>query len=212
MPNLVSLAAVRQHLRYSATDTTDDAELQVYMNAADDVVRSECGDIVPTAYDEYHDGGSCMIYVHHRPVLEVLNVEEGWGWWDYDLDYQQVNTIPAGALFAYSLDVPLLGGISRRSAGNVMIPFVPGVKNIRIQYVAGRKDVPGSAYLFELELIAYWWRNSQMRAMTAMATTTQAQAVNADFTRAEGVSSINLGVPAGLMELLKGSRRPPVFA
>jgi hypothetical protein len=212
MANIVSLAEVRQHLRYSPTDTTDDAELQVYMNAADDVVKAECGDVLPTQYDEYHDGGNYYIYCRHRPVIEIVNVEEGWGWWNWELDYQQVNTVPAGAMFAYSLDSQMLGSISRRSAGNVSIPFVPGSKNIHIQYIAGRADIPGSAYLFELELIAFWWRNSQMRAMTTAATTTQAQAVNADFTRAEGVSSINLGVPAGLLELLKGCRKTPIIS
>jgi len=209
--NIVSLTEVRQHLRYSPTDTTDDAELQVYMNAADDVVKAECGEVIPTQYDEYQSGGDFVIYLRHRPVLEIVNVEEGWGWWNWELDYQQVNTVPAGSMFAYSIDSPILGAISRRSAGNVMIPFVPGSKNIHIQYIAGRDNYPGSVVLFELELIAYWWRNSQMRAMTANAVTTAAQAVNQDFTRAEGVSSINLGVPADLLELLKGSRRTPII-
>jgi delta 1-pyrroline-5-carboxylate dehydrogenase len=68
-------------------------------------------------------------------------------------------------MFAYSIDSPESGGISRRSAGNVVIPFVAGLKNIKINYTAGLAAVPWSVRLAALEIIAHWWQNSQMRAM-----------------------------------------------
>jgi len=209
---IITLADLRAHLRYTPTDTTDDVALMGFIGAADDVVTSECGDVLPTFYDEYYDGGHLIIYLKHRPLLEINNVEEGWGWQNHELDYQQVNTVPAGALYAYSVDSRIMASISRRSAGNVNIPFVSGVKNIRVQYTAGRNTVPAAVRLFALELVAYWWRNSQARAMTSATTTTQFAAVNQDFTRAQGVSSFNLGVPAGLLELIKPFRRLPVMA
>src|ERR1700734_1811598 len=154
MPTIVSLTDIRAHLRYSATDTIDDVALMGFIEAADDVVRSECDDILPTFYDEYYDGGAYVIYLMHRPLLRVINVEEGWGWQNHELDYQQVNTIPASSIYAYSVDARLIAGISRRSAGNVNIPFVRGVRNIRVQYTAGRESVPAAVRLFTLELIA----------------------------------------------------------
>jgi hypothetical protein len=207
--DIVSLQDVKTHLRYTPTDTVDDVALQGFIHAANDVVQTECGDILPATYDENHDGGSYVIYLRHTPVLSIDNVEEGWGWWNWELDYQQVNTVPAGALYAYSLDMPTIGAISRRSAGNVQIPFVPGTKNIRVQYTAGRDTVPGAVRLFALELIAYWWRISQQRAMQTAASTTQYQQVNEDFTRSQGITSINLGIPAGLLEVLKPYRHTP---
>ena len=210
--DIVTLAEVRAHLRYPATDTSDDLALQGFIYAADDVIVSECGEVVPKTYDELYDGGKYYIFLRHRPVLEVVNVEEGWGWYNWELDYQQVNTIPAGAMFAYSLDSLISGAVSRRSAGNVMIPFIPGSKNIRVTYRSGLQQIPGSIRLAALELVAHWWQNSQMRSQMANAMASAYDAENADFTRATGFSSINLGVPDRILELLKAKRHMPYFA
>ena len=209
--NIVTLADVRAHLRYPPTNTADDVALTYFIYAADDVLRMECGDIVPSEYDELYDGGEPQIFLRHVPILAIQNVEEGWGWMNYELDYQQVNTVPAGSMYAYSLDSVLNGTITRRSAGNVVIPFVPGVKNIRVAYTAGRKFVPWIIRLAVLELIAHWWQNSQMRTSSNSGTFQQYDATNQDFTRATGVSTINQGVPYRILEMIKPYRRRPII-
>lgn len=214
MADVVTLADVRTHLRYPATSTADDVALQGFIAAADDVIKAECGDVVPTTYDEYYNGGDYVIYLRHRPVLEVVNVEEGWGYYNWELDYQQVNTVPAGAMFAYSIDSHQVGAVSRRSAGNVQIPFVPGQKNIRIQYVAGRNPIPGAIRLAALELIAHWWQSSQLRTTASSAGFTAYDATEGQqFTRDNdsGLVNINVGVPFRVLELLKPHRRPPII-
>jgi hypothetical protein len=217
MADIVNLLDVKTHLRYPdpSQPSPDDPAFQGFIDAADDVIKVECGDIVPARYVEFHDGGRRWIFLHHYPVLSVDNVEEGWGWANYELDYQQVNTQPAQDMFAYSLDLPAIGGVTRRTAGNVSIPFVPGDMNIKVNYTAGRSSVPGSVRLAALELISHWWTNSQFRSGgSASGTfgsydTTDEQDVTG---RQSGMTSPNVGVPFRVLELLKPYRHTPIFA
>ncbi len=211
MADIVTLTDVKIHLRIPPTDMSNDYALMGFISAADDCLTAECGEILPKHYDETYDGGNYVIYLRHRPVLSIQNVEEGWGWWNYELDYQQVNTVPAGSMFAYSIDSPQAGGISRRSAGNISIPFLPGRKNIRIWYTAGRDNIPGSVRLAALELIAHWWQNSQLRAMANSQVYTTYDQMNEDWTRATGATSMNMGVPYRILELLKRHRHMPII-
>ena len=204
----MTLADVKSHLRYPQTYTTDDLALNGFIQAANDIIRQECGDVVPTKYDETYDGGDLVVYLRHRPVLSIDNVEEGWGWFNFELDYQQVNTVPAGSVYAYSIDSPESGGLSRRSAGNVNIPFVWGVKNIRIIYTAGRATVPGAIRLAALELIAHWWQGSQLRSTANNAGFQAFDTVEGErYTRAPDEININAGVPYRVLELLKPYRQ-----
>jgi hypothetical protein len=209
--DVVTLQDVKAHLRMSQTDTTDDMALMGFIAAVDDVVVAECGEVIPVHYDEYYDGGGFWVYLRHRPVLSVEAVEEGWGWFNYMLDYQPVNTIPASSMYAYSLDSPTIGGITRRSAGNVQIPFVPGTKNIHVWYTAGRATVPPSIRLGALEMIAHWYQNSQLRSMAGSQQYSSYDALNEDWTRATGITSINSGLPFRVLELLKRHRRIPII-
>jgi hypothetical protein len=213
MPNIVTLDQVREHLRYPAADTIDDNALLLHIAAADEVMRKECGDNVPTQYIESYDGGDTSIYLYHTPVLSVENVEEGWGWINYELDYIQVNTPPGLiSMFAYSLDIPGGGKISRRTAGNINIPFMRGERNIKVVYTAGRSPVPPVIVLAELELIAHWWQNSQQRAAAGI-TATSFDSTNQDFPRSGAAlfTPINQGVPYRILEMIKVYRAMPII-
>lgn len=214
MSNIVTLDEVRRHLRYPAADTQDDAALSsVFIPAADEVMRKECGDNVPTQYLENYNGGDNAIYLDHKPVLSVENVREGWGFANYDLDFIQVDTLPSNiSMFAYSLDSPLTGTITRRTAGNINIPFMRGVNNIQVIYTAGRDPVPPVIKLASLELIAHWWQNSQQRAST-QATGSGFDVVNQDFPRSGAMlyTPINQGVPYRILEMIKVYRSEPII-
>lgn len=209
--DVVTLQDVKAHLRMSQTDTTDDMALMGFISAVDDVIETECDVVLPQHYDEYYDGGNYWVYLRHRPILSVEGVEEGWGWFNYELDYVQVNTVPAGSMYAYSIDAPEIGGITRRSAGNVLIPFVPGIKNIHVWYTAGRTDIPGSLRLAALEIIAHWYQNGQLRSMANSSGYSSYDAMNTDWTRATGMTSVNAGLPYRVLELLKRYRRVPII-
>lgn len=210
---IASLSTVKQYMRVpNPTNTSsDDATIQILMAAAQKVVERELGHIVAKKYHtERHDGGKCEVWLRELPVLYVSNVEEGWGYYDWELDDQEVNSIPALSIWAYSLDMPDEGLVTRRGPGNVLYPFVHGRNNIRVSYVAGRTDIPANAVLAFLELVSIWFRQSQLRTAGGGASETQFNALNQDFTRATGDSSINLGVPTSIIEMLKPDRRRPI--
>lgn len=215
---IASLETVKQYLRIPSPDqpNDDDTTIQLLMNAAQRVIERELGAIVAKPVRaERHDGGKCELWLRTIPVLYVSNVQEGWGYYDWDLDDQQVNSIPALSIWAFSLDMPDEGLITRRGPGNVLYPFVHGRNNIRVDYVAGRTEVPANAALAFCELVSIWFRQSQQkmnptagRAVGALAY----NALNQDFDFASGSATINLGVPDTIIEMLKPDRRRPIIA
>lgn len=218
MTNIVTLEQVKTHLRYPnpSSSSPDDGALQIFINAADECIEFECDDILPKLFKEQYDGGNCLIFLHHRPVLEVLNVEEGWGWINFELDYVEVNA-PAqvNSLYAYSIDNYEYAQISRRSAGNVLLPFRPGEGNIQVVYRAGQDPIPGSIILGELELIAHWWQNSQLRGVTMAGANLGYDTVTGQLYSRDtesGNQNLNVGVPYRILELIKPQRHMPFFA
>ena len=211
MTDIVTLADVKTHLRYPSGDTVDDTQLQGFISAADDVIKREVGDVLPKMYQETYDGGRYALYLRHAPLLSVQEVQEGWGFYNYELTQVQTNTVPTTNMFAFSVDDIDAALITRRSAGNVNIRFVPGDQNISITYTAGRNNIPGSVRLAALELIAHWWQNSQQRNGGGSMGEYSYDATNTDFTRTTGMSAMNQGVPYRILELLKPHRREPVI-
>lgn len=217
---IVTLADVKTHLRYPnpSQPHPDDVSLQKFIAAADEVLEYECDDVIPKVRTETYDGGDRQIFLRHLPVLSVQNVEESWGYINYQLDYQPSDSPGPFSMFAYSVDNLQVGQITRRTAGNVVIPFHPGEENIVVSYTTGRNPVPGTIILGELELIAHWWRNSQQRSGASGAGAPGAMAfdavVGANYSRdtETGIQNINIGVPDRILELLKAHRHMPFFA
>lgn len=212
MANVVTLDEVRRHLRYPVADTQDDAAIQLFIDAADEVMKKECGANVAIQYDEYYDGGDSAIFLFNTPVLSIELVEEGWGFATFNLDYVQVDSPVVATNFAYSIDDAENGYITRRTSGNVLIPFQPGTNNIHFVYTAGRNPIPPIIKLAELELIAHWWQNSQQRA-GVQATQNSFAAVDYEIPRSGGAqyTSINQGVPWRIIEMIKPYRSAPII-
>lgn len=211
MADVVTLDQVRAHLRFPATYTQDDLMLStVFIPAASAVVRRECGEILQEQYDEFYDGGNYSIWLRHKPVLSVQMVQEGWGFTNYILDYVQVNAETTANMFAYSLDIPGQGVISRRSGGNVNIPFIPGTSNIHVIYTTGLEEIPANVVLGALQIIAFWYRGFEQRQSGKPS---GFSTLNADFPHSGNdiYTPQNQGVPSWLIELLKPNRRPPII-
>lgn len=215
---VVSLTDVKAHLGYPepTAPNSDDASLMRFIAAADEVLAFECDATIPRTYSERFDGGDYKIFLYHRPIVTVQNIEEGWGWINFELDYQDVNTTPGDTtLFGYSIDNYNNGEVSRRSVASVQIPFMAGTKNIFVQYVAGFSPVPATIVLATLELIAHWWQNSQIRgAVQSGANISYDATLGQNYTRdtESGIQNINIGIPGRILEMLKAHRRMPIFA
>lgn len=216
MGSIVTLDQAKSWLRYPAGASPDDVAIQLVINAADEVIQYETEDIIPTRYTENHDGGNFVIGLRHLPVLSVEGVKEGWGYISFDLDYVQVDSDPpAFSMFAYSIDHAESGIISRRSAGNIQIPFRAGTANIQVQYTTGYATPPANIVLAELELIAHWWQNSQLRAVAMAGTNISYDAtLGSAYTRdtESGTQNLNIGVPFRILEMIKKHRHMPFFA
>lgn len=213
--SIATLPEVRNYLRIPnpGNPNQNDAVLGMLMAAAQTAIEHEVGHIVKKRIAaERHHGGGLEIWLREKPVLYVENVEEGWGYYDWELDNQEVNSIPALSMWAYSLDDPASGWITRRSQGNVNIPFVWGRNNIRVDYYAGRTELPANSKLAFLELVAHWFRISQLRTGNqASAAFSPNSVITQDFTRSTGITSPNMGIPVEIIMLLKGNRREPVI-
>jgi hypothetical protein len=209
---IMSLTTLKGYLQIPLADTTYDTVLSdIFMPAALSVCERELGVIVPrTIMAERHSGGTGLLMLRVLPALYIINVEEGWGFYNWELTEQPVNSQPPVSIYAYSLDRPEEGMLTRRGPGNVCYPFVGGVDNIRVDYVAGRSAVPSAALLAYPELIGVWFRQSQLRWNNQASASFDA--LNEDFTRTTALETISLGVPYYVLELLKPDRRRPIIS
>lgn len=211
---IVTLQELKTHLRFpdptAASD--DDAALQGFIYAATEVVEFHAGRIVQRQVTEFHDGGDYVIFTKQKPVVSVVEVIENWGYFNWTLADQPSTSVPAANLFAYSLDNPAEGHITRRSVGNVAIPFMAmgGMfpDNVKVTYVAGRSETPWACRLACLELCAHWWQNSQQRSYSS--TTSAATSYDA-MVQDSAASAYLAGVPYRIVELLKPHKRTPVI-
>ena len=214
----ITLQEAKTHLRdpHPSQVSADDPSIQIFLDAVQEVLTFECDDLTPTLHSERHNGGNYKIFTYHSPILSVENVQENWGWISYDLDFQDVGVEPvATSMFGYSIDTPEVGEISRRTVASVPIPFIPGEKNIFIQYTAGRATLPPDVKLGALELLAHMWQNSQLRATTMAGANIAYDGVEGALYSRDtetGVQNINIGIPYRILELIKGKRHMPFFA
>src|SRR5882762_3773825 len=95
---IVVLADVYDHLGISNPTTALDAKFTRYINAATDIIDNAVGDILPTAYDEWFDGGAHTIVVCHTPLISVQLVTEFYGMSAYTLAAQPLDgSVPQNA-------------------------------------------------------------------------------------------------------------------
>lgn len=210
MASLPTLNDYRAFMRFPDTYTDDDDLLLTwFIPAAQKAVEGLCGKVVSKTYDEYYDGGDYSIWLRHTPLINVQLVEEGWGFTNYDLEEIEVNSASMPTMFAFSIDEPNQGIISRRSGGNVSIPFLHGDSNIHIIYTAGREDVPEDISLACLSLVAIWYRNFEQQ--TATNAPMDMPEGSYQYDRSGGITSFDFGVPESIVLMLRTHRRRPII-
>lgn len=198
----VSLTDAKTHINKSATFTGDDNELRGFIDVAGEVIDGIAGPTVNRTVVEYHNGGSMEIYLRFWPVVSVTSVVETWpGGPNYTLTQETDLGLGQGTGYDFTFN-PNLGSLSRR-VNNWIYTFPPGVDNIKITYVAGRKQPwPAAIRMAALEEVAYLWRSSQ---------TGRGAGRSASGTGIEETLTIaGLGaVPVRVVQLLSGHSRPP---
>lgn len=142
----VTLSDVHDQLNIPASDTTHDAELQRYLDAADGYIAYRIGPLTPTQFTgEVHDGGWPTIALFNVPVISIQSVTEYLGETAYPLTSQ-----PPGSTvdnYGYSLDDPASGILVRRSGAGTAIRFLAGPRSVVVDYTAGWQTVPPEVQL-----------------------------------------------------------------
>lgn len=153
-----SVVEVDKELNLGA-DTSQDAELAGFIDAAAKMIENVTGPITPNTYTEVHDGGAAKLALRRVPVISVTSITEYVGLTGYPLTLQ-----PLGATndnYGYSLDDPITGVITRRSSAGILSPFMGGRSAVTVTYIAGRATVPANVRLAALELIREMWSSTQ---------------------------------------------------
>lgn len=153
--SIASLAEAREYLNFTA-DTSHDAELQRFIDAADPVIEDIVGPVNTVQVTEWYDGGRPYIVLRQNPVISVDSVTEYSGATGTLLT---VTTSPTDAgSWTYTFDPD---GILYRvtSAGSSF--FARGATNVKVVYTAGRASVPANIKLAALELIRHLYQSTQ---------------------------------------------------
>lgn len=156
---ICTLDDVHSQLSIPSTDTSNDALLVRYINAATAYVNWISGTILPTVFtDEYHSGGTARIKLFNSPILTISSITEYWGLVPYPLvESERGGTVTT---YGYSIDNAAQGYISRVWSG-VIAPFVGGDNNIVVTYTAGYATVPDDVWLATLQDIQVLYQQTK---------------------------------------------------
>lgn len=159
---------IKPYLQMPPTDTARDATLQLVTDFVCQYSQQILGQpIAPTAFDRRFDGWSgwngAYIMLPYYPVLEVTLVNEYWGVSGPHLLEEQT---PTNQVDGFQIEYRT-GRLIRVFPGLVQKPWFPGSRNIEVQWTAGHNPIPATFKLAALELVAWWWRNTQQAMRSA---------------------------------------------
>lgn len=190
---IVSLADVKRHMNMSLTDTTNDDEVQDFIDAAQALIEREIGPVVPKTYTERHNGGRCRINVDHGPIVSITSITE----------YYYGSLLHVLTSNEYVVDYTA-GYIDRTLPSGMRFDFQGSINDVVIVYVAGRiVPVGANVRLGAKELTAHLWRNTQLgrtrRSRSGSATDDDSAPIGLGFS-----------MPARVRELI-GARKPVIY-
>lgn len=157
--SLVSMPDVYAHLNLNKADTSYQAELQGFIDAATGIFTYHCGPIAATSFTENWTitPGQSQINLLQCPVLSIQSVIEYVGLTAYTLTEQ-----PRGSTvnnYGFSLDMPSGGTLVRRSSSGMPCAFIGD--EVVVTYTAGRATIPPEVRLAALEDIRGLWQQTQ---------------------------------------------------
>lgn len=171
--NFIDLANdAKPYLQMPAGANPADAQLQGIIDMAcwwaqDYLARP----IAPTTFFRRFNGwtglNGAYIMLPYSPILQVLSVVEYRG---SSGAYPLSEQIPSNN--GSSQDVfqvaHLTGTIIRTFTGLIQRPWFEGSRNIEIEWVAGFNPIPPTFRIGALELVKYWWNNTQQSSRSAV--------------------------------------------
>jgi len=206
-PTLVGLPDLKDYLNIRSDDRTHDAKLIRFIHRVRPLIEAMTGPIIPTVYEEWHDGGQPHIGLRRRPssgygtspVLTLVGCEEYRGPIKYPLDI--VANPAQGSIYSCMLDST--GRVVRRTVGGGVIAFPPAPQSVHVVYEAGQAVVPPNIYEATLELIRVNYQTTQQVG--------RGRRTVADEPEPSG-PHLGFFMPGRVRELLSPNRRAPSIA
>ena len=144
-----------------------ETQLQRMIDAACTRAQTMAGrPLCPTRFKERHDGWSGeYIQLHYSPFLELVSCSE---WQSSGGAISLPESTPENPVEGIQIDYGT-SRIMRTFAGySWPKPFFPGSRNIEVTYIAGFDPVPPDIWQATVDLVAYWWRNTQQGSATGV--------------------------------------------
>lgn len=158
---------VKPYLEFTSSNVKYDPQLQNITEMACTWVQNYINKAVaPTTFTRFFDGnqgyqGSYLMLPYY-PVLQVVSVVEWWGnSGPHTLNEQTPSNQGDGEMYNINRQT---GVITRVFSGMIEKPWFPGARNVQITWVAGYNPVPKDIREATLELINYFYRNTQEAA------------------------------------------------
>lgn len=199
----ITVQDAKDSLNIPASDTSNDAELPAFINAATPVIEDIVGPVAKRQIvGELHDGNSPTIRLNWLPVFSVDQVTESYGGTLYTLT--QASRPYLSTAYSYTVNLTL-GRLTRRVAAGGITPFRGGNDSISVDYTVGYAtlitDVAPNVVLATKELVRHQWQASQQGGRPGFGTDVPMTTTPRGF-----------AVPNFVVELLKPTRRPPGMA
>lgn len=140
------------------TNNTSNTEITDVIAAASQMIVNRIGHVLQpgSSVDEWHDGGSERIVLRNQsPIQSVTAVTENYGSITYTLTQVTLDSGASGVAFGYTVDLD--EGLLVRRASGVAIPFMGGVRNIHVTYVAGYASAPADIQYACKVLVKHLW-------------------------------------------------------
>lgn len=194
--SIASLAEAREYLNFT-TDTSHDAELQRFIDAADPVVEDIVGPVTSVQVTEWYDGGNPYIVLRKNPVISIESVNEYQGAVAHTLTVAASPDLAGTYTYTFDPD-----GILYRAVPAGRSWFASGAGNIKVVYTVGRASIPPNIKLAALELIRHLYQSTQQGGRP------QFGSAGEDLPWAPA----SFAVPTRVIELLNPYRREPRIA
>ena len=138
---MITLAEARASLGWATANTSNDADLEAYIEAATPVIENITGPLIVRSRTFTFDGGAPQVVVPVRFTSVTSVVESGVTVTDYVSDV-------------------LAGTVTAGTTGGVR-DFAYGFQNIVVTVSVGVESVPTNVKLAARELVRFWWQQGR---------------------------------------------------
>lgn len=154
-------------LQFSGVPTgSAQTELQRMIDSACTRAQNMAGrPLGATQFQERHDGWSGeYIQLRYSPFLKLVSCTE---WQSSGGPINLPESTPSNPVEGIQIDYATSRIMRAFQGYSWPRPFFPGSRNIEITYVAGFNPVPPDVWQATVDLVAYWWRNTQQSSRSA---------------------------------------------